>query len=151
MEERSKTCSQSSLSIVHALEAFGPLYRNHVGRHLPSGVSEARLRALAALAAHGELTMSELREQIGGTAQNVTGIIDALERDGDAVRRQHPTDRRKTVISLADATRTEVLEKREQHREAIAALFETLPEAERQNFHQTLKKLVSHLEEEAGS
>lgn len=93
--------------------------------------------------------MSELRDHIGGTAQNVTGIVDALERDGEAIRRPHTSDRRKTMISIAASTRAEVLSQREDHREAIAALFDALSENERESFHGTLIKLVAELEDDA--
>lgn len=151
MAPPSETDRETARMIVRALEAFGPLYRGYVGKRLPEGVSEARLRALAALATHGEMTMSELRARIGGTAQNVTGIVDALEREGQALRRPHGTDRRKTVIALADAARSDVLDKREGHRAAVAALFDVLPEDERAALLGALNRLISALKADAAS
>jgi len=136
----------SALEIVRLLEVFGPAYRRFVGQLLPEGESPARLRLLAALEEHGPLTMSAMRAIIGGTAQNVTGLVDALESDGALLRMPHPDDRRKTLIKLSDKTAVEVRRRRSAHQRRIAKLFDHLTPHQRQQFARSLSAIVDHLE-----
>ncbi len=57
-----------------------------------------RFDVLAQLdAARGSLTMGELSARLMVTSGNVTGLIDAMEREGLVSRRPHPSDRRSTL------------------------------------------------------
>jgi len=61
---------------------------------------------LAALDAAGtDLTMGELSTRLMVTSGNVTGLINAMEKDGLVVRRRHPGDRRSTLICMTEAGR----------------------------------------------
>lgn len=138
---------KTSVLIVQALEEFGPLYRSFVGSHLPKGLSEARLRAMATLASQPEMTISELRQSIGGTAQNATGLVDALEREGYVMRRPHETDRRKTMISLSESARSEISAQRREHRFEVASLFESLSEEDQCTLLSTINRVVLKLKD----
>src|SRR5215472_17089962 len=60
------------------------------------GMSYARGRVVAALTVSGPVLMRALSEDVGVTPRTITGLIDALEKDGWVERRAHPTDRRAT-------------------------------------------------------
>lgn len=139
-----KTDSQTGLGLdlVEAFEEFGPVYRSHVGSLLPEGVSDARLRALAVLAANGDMTLSELRGHIGGSAQNTTGLVDAMEAEGLVARQAHPKDRRKTVIQLSPNSRQKIMDQRAEHRKHVAKVFGNLSQAEQKTLMTCLEKLV---------
>jgi DNA-binding MarR family transcriptional regulator len=80
--------------------------------NLTEGMIRARLHAqfattlprfdvLAALDAAGtELTMGALSARLMVTSGNVTGLINAMEKDGLVVRHPHPDDRRSTLIGM---------------------------------------------------
>jgi DNA-binding MarR family transcriptional regulator len=67
------------------------------------GMSYARGRVVAALAVSGPVLMRALSEAVGVTPRTITGLIDALEKDGWVERRAHPTDRRATIVALTPA------------------------------------------------
>src|SRR5215470_7637138 len=67
------------------------------------GMSYARGRVVAALTVSGPVLMRALSDAVGVTPRTLTGLIDALEKDGWVERRAHPTDRRATIIALTPA------------------------------------------------
>jgi DNA-binding MarR family transcriptional regulator len=67
------------------------------------GMSYARGRVVAALTVSGPVLMRALSEAVGVTPRTITGLIDALEKDGWVERRPHPTDRRATIVALTPA------------------------------------------------
>lgn len=133
------------LALVELFETFGPAYRRHVGEGLPRGVSPARLRALAVLADRGKISMRELGTEIQATAQNVTGLVDALESEGVVVRQPHPQDRRVTLVCLSAESAATIRRQRQQHREKVALLFEVLSGHEREVLTRALTKLNAEL------
>ncbi|MEM1036832.1 MAG: MarR family transcriptional regulator [Pseudomonadota bacterium] len=141
-----KHADPSDTDLVLLLEIFGPLYREHVSSLLPKGISPARLRILAALSEAGPLNMSELRHKTGGSAQNLTGLIDALEREGTVQRRTSDRDRRVVLIELTRARKDEILKDRDQHRDEVAKLFSNLSKTEKIAFKSSLSKLNQQLE-----
>jgi DNA-binding MarR family transcriptional regulator len=133
--------SSDAIALVDLFEVFGPLYRRHVGRGLPQGVSAARLRLLALLADQETLTMAEASKALGGSAQNLTGLVDALEAEQMVMRHPHPSDRRKTLITLTDSAGSTISAEREAHRRKVAVLFDTLSTDEKQHMLSILAKL----------
>ena len=140
-----KDVSATSIELVRLLEVFGPLYRRHVGRELPSG-SPARLRALAVLAEQGPRTMTQLARAVGATAQNITGLVNALEAEGWVARAPVPGDRRKTTVQLTPEAAGRVQADRDEHRRRVGALFEPLSEPERSQLAESLRTLIGLLE-----
>jgi DNA-binding MarR family transcriptional regulator len=67
------------------------------------GMSYARGRVVAALHASGPVLMRKLSEDVGVTPRTITGLIDALEKDGWVQRRADPGDRRVTIVALTPA------------------------------------------------
>ncbi len=75
--------------------------------HAQFATTLPRFDVLAVLDAAGtELTMGALSARLMVTSGNVTGLINAMEKDGLVVRRPHPADRRSTLIGMTDSGRT---------------------------------------------
>ena len=55
------------------------------------GITYARLRLLSALRFGGPQRLLDLSGELGVTARNVTGLVDALERDGRSNASPTPT------------------------------------------------------------
>ncbi len=90
--------------------------------------------------------MSELKEELGVTATNITALVDSLEEDGFVVRKPHPTDRRATVIELAAKAKSEMSLGCTEYKESVAELFADLSESECKEFAKTLEKLWHKLQ-----
>ena len=90
--------------------------------------------------------MSELKEELGVTATNVTALVDSLEKDGLVKRKRHPTDRRATVIELTDNVMTELSPRCTEYKEQVAELFSELSERECTSLVTTLEKLWRRLQ-----
>ena len=74
--------------------------------HAQFATTLPRFDVLAALDAAGaELSMGALSARLMVTSGNVTGLIKAMEQDGLVERRQHPEDRRSTLIGMTAAGR----------------------------------------------
>ncbi|HEY3845756.1 MAG TPA: MarR family transcriptional regulator [Acetobacteraceae bacterium] len=74
--------------------------------HAQFATTLPRFDVLAALDAAGtELTMGALSARLMVTSGNVTGLVNAMEKDGLVFRHPHPADRRSTLIGMTDAGR----------------------------------------------
>lgn len=86
--------------LVGAWQAFT---RKGLAGFQAQGLSPARVRLLLALATAGGTRMSSLAEQLGVTNRAITGLVDALEREGVVARRPDPDDRRAVRLELTAA------------------------------------------------
>jgi DNA-binding MarR family transcriptional regulator len=110
------------------------------------GVSPARLRLLGVLHCRGPQIMSDLGDELGVTARNVTTLVDGLEAEGLVRRAPHPTDRRATVIELTKqgtATATATLQS---FTEKTASLFRDLPDADQTELLRLVDGLLAALQ-----
>lgn len=118
--------------VVRALWAVllaGEKFRSEIARHLGIGVSDTA--AMAALAQAGPLSPRELATRVGLTPSTVTTLLDRLAAADLAIRRPHPSDRRKTVVMLSDHGRTLLAEVRAWMDAAVADLdVEDLPQTD---------------------
>jgi DNA-binding MarR family transcriptional regulator len=74
--------------------------------HAQFATTLPRFDVLAALDAAGtDLAMGALSARLMVTSGNVTGLINAMEKDGLVARRPHPADRRSTLIGMTEAGR----------------------------------------------
>jgi|SRR5579883_193557 len=130
------------LQIACAYAGFGPAYFKWVqSRFAECGVSFARMRLLGVLH-RGPKIMSEVSEELGVTARNVTALVDALEEEGLVRRVPHATDRRATVIELTTAgARYGRQMAAGGPLEAIAELFRDLTPEEQKQFLALVTKL----------
>lgn len=66
------------------------------------GITYRQWEVLCWLSYMGEITQSELAEQMRIEAPTLVGVIDRMERDGWIVRETDPTDRRKKIIRATE-------------------------------------------------
>ena len=91
----------NALKLARAFASFGPAYFKWLKTcFAESGVSFPRMKLLGVLHKSGPKIMSELSDELGVTARNVTALVDGLEGEGLVRRVPHATDRRATVIEL---------------------------------------------------
>jgi DNA-binding MarR family transcriptional regulator len=100
-----------------------------------------RLRILGSLHERGPRIMCDLKKELGVTATNITALVDSLEKDGYVVRREHPTDRRATLIELSGKAKSELSLGCTKHKDRVAELFSDLSDTECREFMRTLEKL----------
>ena len=89
------------------------------------GMSPMGIKTLYLLEPGVEIPMSQVAEQCGCDASNITGIVDRLESRGLIERRDSPRDRRVKLIALTDAgaeIHHQVLDRLYEPPAAIAAL-----------------------------
>jgi DNA-binding MarR family transcriptional regulator len=109
------------------------------------GLTRARAEVLWRLHRQGPMTQRELSEAMRCTPRNVTGLVDALERDGYAKRGPHPTDRRATLVTLTGQGAKVAAEVHADHRRGAAGLLEGIPAAELAGFLATADEIVGRL------
>ena len=108
----------------------------------------ARMRLLGSLHCNGPQIMSSISDELGVTRRNVTALVDALEEEDLVRRKPHPTDRRATVIEMTDRGERTMDRAYDEHRIAVAGLFEGLDEEERRELTRTLGVLRETLRRE---
>jgi DNA-binding MarR family transcriptional regulator len=109
------------------------------------GSSPARLRLLGVLHCKGPQIMSELGDELGVRARQVTNLVDALEGEGLVRRAAHPTDRRATVIEVTDQGAEQAEQLCRPFREKVAGLYRELPEADQRELLRLLEALLGAL------
>jgi DNA-binding MarR family transcriptional regulator len=135
------------LSVVELLWSFGPAFQRYSESLMTEkGLSPQRLRILSSLNERGPRIMSDLKEELGVTATNITALVDSLERDGLVTRQSHPTDRRATVIQLTEKSVNDLKLGCTAYKDRVADLFSDLSDAECREFIKTLKKLWHRLQ-----
>ena len=108
----------------------------------------ARMRLLGALHCKGPQIMSSISEELGVTRRNVTALVDALEEEGLVRRKPHPTDRRATVIEMTGRGERTMDRLYDEHRAAVAELFEGLDETDRKELTRMLGAMREALRRE---
>jgi DNA-binding MarR family transcriptional regulator len=147
--DRESVAEGSSVRLVDEFATFGPLYLKWVRSRLRGGgMTYARMRLLGALHCKGPQIMSSISDELGVTRRNVTALVDALEEEGLLRRKPHPTDRRATVIELTDLGEGTMDRLYDEHRVAVAGLFDDLDEDDRRELTRMLGALRETLRRE---
>ena|SRR5437762_2755508 len=107
-----------------------------------------RLRLLYALHCDGPQRMGDLAEALEVTPRSITALVDGLEAQGQVRRVPDPSDRRATIIELADG-RSDVEERYREHALAVARLFDGIDEKDREAFRRVGSELLARLREPA--
>jgi DNA-binding MarR family transcriptional regulator len=68
------------------------------------GLNRTDMRALDVIGRSGPLAPSELARSLGFTTGGITTVLDRLERAGYVRRRPDPTDRRRLLVEVTEAT-----------------------------------------------
>ena len=92
------------------------------------GLTQPRARLLRTLDEGGPQVMSSLSRALDVTPRAVTGLVDGLEGDGLVRRREHPHDRRATVVELTAAGRRTCREMRDGHARLSAEILGGQPD-----------------------
>src|SRR5215472_5969680 len=111
------------------------------------GMSYARGRVVAALTVSGPVLMRALSEAVGVTPRTITGLVDALEKDGWVERRPHPSDRRATIVALTPAAETAFARLIEGYRGLAQDLVSGIPEADLQCALGVLEHISARLDD----
>lgn len=114
-------------------------YRQAAAAQLGLDVSSSQ--AVSYLLSRGELGQSELGALMGFNTSSVTALVDRLERRGIAIRRPHPTDRRRSIVQLTEHGRTEL----ERARHWFLRSFDDIEPAELQTVTAALASIAGNL------
>jgi DNA-binding MarR family transcriptional regulator len=116
------------MSALRAVIIEGERYRRAIADHFGVGLSE--MLALGHLSTSGPINPRQLAAELGLTPSTVTALVDRLAADDLVVRRPHPSDRRKTVVTMTEAGNRILLDMRAWLADAVARLDQDrLPEA----------------------
>ncbi|MDX6413850.1 MAG: hypothetical protein QOH23_1260 [Gaiellaceae bacterium] len=85
-----------------------------------SGLTAARLSALAVVVFRGPLTLGALAEAEGVRPATMTGVVTGLEGDGLVRRKRHGTDGRSVLVEATSGGKRVLAAARERRIEAIA-------------------------------
>jgi DNA-binding MarR family transcriptional regulator len=114
------------LSLIQAMFALrglmmsGEQFRHSVAEHLGVGLSETV--AMSHLSIAGSLSPREVADRVGLTPSTVTSLLDRLDHAGLAVRAPHPTDRRKSVVTITEHGRDMLVRVQHWMRAALSEL-----------------------------
>lgn len=107
------------------------------------GLSLARAKLLSRMEEEGPCRPGELASQLGQAPRTLTDALDALERDGFAERKPHPTDRRAILVSVTRRGKKALRAIEEPKRLAIENLFRALSPSQQQSLLSTLETIIT--------
>jgi DNA-binding MarR family transcriptional regulator len=114
-----------------------PLGRRHVG-------------VLAHVASEGERTVGEIARDLGLSLPAASKLVGELADHGLVERREHPDDRRRTVVALDAETSKAVLAWLSRRNRPLEEALASLRENERRAFLKGMRALADALMEESG-
>lgn len=104
-------------------------------RQWPGGaLSLVHVNVLAILDIDGPMPMGGLAEALDVSQASATGIVDRMEQRGLVERRRIDDDRRVVRVALTDEGRRLIAGMAAERREHLAAMLETLTDAELEGF-----------------
>jgi len=107
-----------------------------------------RIWVLIILKRKGPSSIISISDKIGYSKQNMTAIIDSLEKDKLLIRSKSETDRRTTIISITDEGVNFLNESKIKFRKTISKKLEDLSDEEIEDIHNsvlTLHRLLPKL------
>jgi len=133
--------------LLHAFWKLGPAFARWSESHaVNQGISPQRMRIAELLFDNGATKMSDLRDELGVTATNITALVDALETDGMVEREPHPTDRRVTLIKLTTKAHEKISFGCTDFKDKVSSLFSDFTADEQAEFFRLLMKMKAALE-----
>jgi DNA-binding MarR family transcriptional regulator len=109
-------------ALVRQLYGLGAI-RRHIGRHALAELGSQGFTALAAIATHGPLRVSQVAEHLGVDLSVASRQVAALVAAGHAERGADTSDRRAQLVALTESGRCAL---QESHRRMVAAFAEAL-------------------------
>jgi DNA-binding MarR family transcriptional regulator len=98
---------------------------------------------LAALADFGPLPQHELADRLAINRSHLVGYLDDIEERGYVQRERDPHDRRRQVVALTAAGRTQLRRLREVAVDSQAVFLQALTDDERQTLVALLRRVVT--------
>jgi DNA-binding MarR family transcriptional regulator len=127
---------------------LGPAYCRWVEDKLKkSGTTPHRLRVIRLLCNQGAIPMKKLADQVGVTSATMTGLIDALEKDGRVQRVPHPSDRRISLIEVTPETKQKFSGAVSGYNKDISTLFDIFSDEEKVHLLSFLSRIQDALVE----
>ncbi|WP_227698708.1 MarR family winged helix-turn-helix transcriptional regulator [Sphingomonas hengshuiensis] len=115
------------------------------------GITLPRFDVMAALDRHPEgMTMGQLSQALLVSSGNVTGVVQALLREGYVSMAASPTDGRASIARLTEAGRDCFTGLAESHHEWIEAMLAGVPREERVAMYDLLGVLKTSLAADTG-
>jgi len=137
-----------SEQLVEAFSGFYPAWTRWLKATLQdTGVTPARVRLLAVLADGPATTMTALSQALHVSPRNITTLVDALEGEALVRRKNHPSDRRATVVELTDQGAALCEQLWSKHLASAGEVFDVLSPKEQQTLKTTLDRLRVALRE----
>jgi DNA-binding MarR family transcriptional regulator len=96
----------------------------------PGDLTQTQIRAMYRLDVAGESTAGDLAKAAELSPASVSAMLDHLERDGIVERTRSESDRRVVVVSLTEAGRALLAEKRERWRARGREALADVPESD---------------------
>jgi DNA-binding MarR family transcriptional regulator len=109
------------------------------------GLTRARASLIWQLHRDGPMTQRALSQALRVTPRNVTGLVDALEKDGFVARSAHPSDRRATLVTLTDRGRDTAAALAADYRDGARYLFGGVAPADIATFVATMELVLARL------
>ena len=142
-DSQANTAAQKAVA---RLMELGVLLGQGMERELANqGLSRARAEVIWRLHRSGPVTQRELSQALRCTPRNVTGLVDALEEMGLVARRDHPTDRRATLVTLTEPGVKIAKSWDFGYRRLATELFGDLPGDQVEGFLIALERVVGRL------
>lgn len=110
------------------------------------GLTLPQCGAIETLHREGMLPMNDLSRQMGVTISTMTRIVDILVRDNLVIRRESTGDRRKVCIHLTENGQALASRLQKCSLDYSRAIFERIPEDDRQKVLETLEILNNAIE-----
>ncbi|MFD3477097.1 MarR family winged helix-turn-helix transcriptional regulator [Streptomyces sp. NPDC058695] len=117
---------------------------------MQSQLTPSRLAALAALAAHGPLRISDLATRMGIALSTVSRMVDLLDGFGWIEREADPKDQRATLIALNDTGQALLHATRRQAATRLAERIDQLTPDQQRSLHDALPALDALTEQRPG-
>jgi DNA-binding MarR family transcriptional regulator len=133
---------REAVEAVRGLLAAAERYRQALADHF--GLSRIEAQAVGHLAATSGLGQTDLAVRLGVTTSAITALVDRLEASGVARRDRHPTDRRRSIVTLSEQG-TNLVEK---SRHSVDRLFDGLREQNLAQMTEAVNGLVGNIERE---
>lgn len=110
------------------------------------GLTPPRFHALAHVAKHGPLGMSEIQHRLHVSKSTATAIIDGLVQEGLLDRHRPETDRRRVIIEITNEGRKIMEETRRRQVDFVRAALSDTSAAEQRTLVDSLASIKAHLE-----
>lgn len=117
--------------------------------HRAGGLGQRHVGVLVTVAISGPLSVSELAQRTEMTVAHASLVVGELARAGLVQRNHDERDRRRIIVSLAEAAQPAVAEMRGRFAEPVIRFLHRLDEEQADEFIRSLALLLAYLRDEA--